>query len=265
MGESLWNKIIERTFGFPLYRSPEDILRSYFISPKLLFVWRCFALLWVLAVMLAQWIHYIGTGMEYFTYMSYMVLLFYFFLTVILSFMRKAWRLHRPWEHASEHIEPSSVHLDRFCKFIILVGEIIVVNECVVVIVYWALLSGGSYNQLETYININVHALSWPFIWFDYAMNTIPFHYSHVLYTLLSLLGYMFFAWVYEYQFREWIYFFLDYYADAAPLFYIGLLVGFVVLYYVVFGVIVLRNKIYHYIHPEEKVVKLTVLNGEDA
>jgi len=255
-GDTRFSKFIQHTFGFPLYRRPDDIVTSYFVSPKLLLAYRILICLWVLAVLLVQWIHDNGDGMFYFTYMSYMVLFFYFSLTVTLSFIRKSWKLARPWEH--EAVEPSSIHVDRFSKFIILVGEIISVNEAVVVIVYWTLLAGGERNVLENYLNTNVHALSWPLIWFDYAMNCTPFHYSHVLYTLVTLVGYMFFSWVYQAAYHIWIYYFLDYTSSLAAALYIGLLLAFVIFYYIVFGLVVLRNQIYHKIHPEEKMISLT-------
>jgi len=70
------------------------------------------------------------------------------------------------------------------------------------------------------------------FMMIEFNYNSIPFNFHHFTFMLLYALAYVFFSWIWFQYKGIFYYFFLDYASPYAILWYIGLLIGVLVLFF---------------------------------
>lgn len=249
-----WRKsVLDRTFAFSDFTNPESIVTSYFVSPVVLILYRVIFLAFAIFILCSDFVvsrHVIGAGQMYFTVMSYEFLIIHFGLCLIMSFILKSWQFSRNYSKeeslsSSDLMIQTNGKLVWFAKVTVLISEIITCNVAVVVLVYWLLLSDPQPNAFQTFVNLSVHGLNWPLIWIDMALNKIRFHKGHIVYEIILLFFYMCFAFVFHASYNVWIYSFLDYYNSAkAAVYYIGVFIGFVIIYFIALGWTRLRDYI---------------------
>ncbi|KAI9095530.1 hypothetical protein DFS34DRAFT_626333 [Phlyctochytrium arcticum] len=127
----------------------------------------------------------------------------------------------------------------------------------IVPIVFWALLSGDlikNGNWLSWWTNVNVHAMDLVIILVEFYLNRVPIYFSQlpaILVPGLLFMGYSFFQHaVYKgyntasYPNGWWVYSFLDVSKSGAPLYYIGLLIAFGIIFCAVIGMHRLRDRV---------------------
>jgi len=228
-----WKTFVDHTVGFPNFGSADDLVRSNFVSWKTLFGYRIFALVYVGFWNVANQVTSEGQGNYFFTYMSYEVLWLHFLFVFVLTLVLK------PWKECPEKPNNSTL---RFSKLALVLCETISTNAPVVVIMYWAFLATPK-PPFKTAITINMHGINLPLIWIDTFLHRKKFYPSHVIYDLAGVIGYMIFSWVYYFVSGVWIYYFLNIYNSRTAIEYYGLLlVLFIVMYFVVYGLVALRN-----------------------
>eukprot|EP01116_Phalansterium_solitarium_P009251 TRINITY_DN2331_c0_g2_i1.p1 TRINITY_DN2331_c0_g2~~TRINITY_DN2331_c0_g2_i1.p1 ORF type:complete len:262 (-),score=4.44 TRINITY_DN2331_c0_g2_i1:191-976(-) len=138
-----------------------------------------------------------------------------------------------------------TIHLVRLARLSHVMAEFITPAAVIVVLVYWALLSAGAdKSEVGLYSNTTLHGIGAAVTFIDMFLCRVPFHSWHAVYMISYILIYMIWAWIWFGASGEWVYFFLDWSSRVAAAYYFGLLIFFVIVYYVHFGLVVAREKL---------------------
>eukprot|EP00698_Gefionella_okellyi_P004298 TRINITY_DN13981_c0_g1_i1.p1 TRINITY_DN13981_c0_g1~~TRINITY_DN13981_c0_g1_i1.p1 ORF type:complete len:300 (+),score=23.90 TRINITY_DN13981_c0_g1_i1:69-968(+) len=209
---------------------PRDFVVSYLLPDVGLLIWRiiafCYFFITVVYMGVVSWN---GRDLRFFTNLTYICQLAYFVFALVLSVIHQ--------------ILPSVLASTRshwFFYGLQIFYECLTPNAIIVTIVYWTLLAPANPSG-TTFL---VHAVNSPMMLLETMFNHIDHVPLHVIFQVSTALIYMFYSWIWYGAANLWIYTFLDWSSRWAAAFYIGLLIAFVIFYFLVFGLTKLRNRV---------------------
>jgi len=217
----------------------EDFVTSYFIPPLALAILRFWMFAYTIIVLGTSWGNNTEAGFWicYYTNLTYLSLSIYFAASVIHSFIHVFYR--RP------------LGLQRQPKFLTVIFFIqystLAAYHIVVPIVYWALLSGAfiasNPNNDQWFQTVSVHAIEFLLIYLDMIFNKLPSFVVNVIWVLSFGILYVLYTFVIHSIGGRWVYGFLDW--DQGPIaagFYLGILLLFVICFFISYGLHRLRT-----------------------
>ncbi|KAJ3055712.1 hypothetical protein HK097_009597 [Rhizophlyctis rosea] len=231
----------------------ERLFTSAFVSSKVLLAWRTFAGLWGIMMIGFQaaktrqaWVYF-----SYFTNLSWLGLTIYFLLFAFLSF-----------RYVQTGTSKFFQNLPKPVRWLIWnIYVLAAVYPWIVVIIFWSLLSGElvrNGDAMAWWTNINVHLMDLVFMLIELFLARTPMFASQ--WPIPIAVGLLYLAWAHvqnaAFSDEPWVvgnpayphgwypYSFLDVERSSAAMWYIIVIVLFILMFFVVFGVHRFRDRV---------------------
>ncbi|RIA94007.1 hypothetical protein C1645_873718 [Glomus cerebriforme] len=218
-------------------------LTSWFISPKILFIFRGIIFLYSWIVLIGQFVNSaIGQGagdfFKFFTNLSFIGLTAYF-TTAFYHSYRHVTKKHKPLSNQSKILN----------WLFWLLYHTTVHFSMLIVLTYWLFLSQtfihGKPPPFRWWLNVSVHGLNFLFTLIEVFLNRQRMVVSFIIFNLIILILYIFIGYINYAVNSQWVYGFLNYnngYKSA--LWYIGLFISYTIIYFIMYGIHSLRDYI---------------------
>jgi len=241
---SCWVRVgrkVGAIFHFDSLRS-EDLVTSSILPSQVLLGMRITFALYIFALLIYGWATDFTLFWSYYTNMNFTILCIYFVSVSCIGIY---------YHSSNKEAYKDEKNTTNFQKFTWVLFEFTTTNAFFLDIVFWTLLFTGS---IDVY-TVSAHALNSFFVLNELIFNNLQVFMAHFFFVLGFGILYLFFAWIYFAIGHYWIYSFLNWsrgWISAA--YYIGVLLGGLVVFVVVFLLVLLRTKIYSKICSQRSV-----------
>jgi len=205
-----------------------DLITSPFVSTKVLYFWRCLALLWnlpaVIYILIQSWASHTDDEGKYsapigmtMSWLSYAFICLYLFLMIAITFKhRMLYNQASSYSYELLDREP----LTRTMRLAWVMFELLFALAIMVSTLYWSLLFPKQTHGKLDWTNFHIHAANSFVMLVELLLSRMIFQSRHLLFLLLGGGVYFIFAICFQAVSGRYIYFFLDYTEPAAGYFY---------------------------------------------
>lgn len=240
MGKKLNNKLtkLKNFFHYNDFDAKKSVT-SWFISPKSLLIIRGIICLYSWIVLIGKTVNYAMnydaiSYLTYFTHFSYIGLVAYFTLTAFC--------------HSYGYVRKNKIPQHKLFNWLFwLLYHTLAHFTTIIILTYWIFFSDyfvkTNPQPYNWWLNISIHALNFLFAIVEVFLNRQIMVASFVILNLILEILYLGVVNIYYAEHSKWVYEFLDVTKGLKSFWwYLGLFIGFIVIYFIMYAVHMLRD-----------------------